>query len=197
MSRTILAPVQQAPWGVIADLRGPLPLAMRQPAAASLRRANMMLHNAMITLERNRVGRPEAARRVHYQCNRALDLLLAEASAPPWRMAYAFDRVGLLAQLQDRQDEAETWYLRSLGLLHMGTWPPTAWNAITCYNLAVLYDGQGKWDLGLSLVAYARTLPRSYRPAGSVRAHARAPFDPNRSLFSQVFGDTEAPRRPG
>ncbi|MFW6200156.1 MAG: tetratricopeptide repeat protein [Gemmatimonadota bacterium] len=111
----------KGPWGVVTATSGPQePPASRHP---DLQRADALLRRGMVALDKSRPRRLDEAEGCF---RRALDLLEGVLDEPHPRISYALDRIGLVCHLQDRLEEAEALYLRSLKILREGE-KPSRW----------------------------------------------------------------------
>jgi hypothetical protein len=109
--------------------------------AHDLRKANALLREGMIALTKSEprdLGRAERCFRA------ALQFLLEHLPLSHSKVSYAFDRIGLVCQMQERESEAHELYIRSLDPFANGISQPTIWNEITLLNLAILYGRHGR-----------------------------------------------------
>jgi hypothetical protein len=121
-SELLLAPAQRGSWGVVTRLAGPPdPAGSPETAAAALRQADGCLRHGMILLAKKSI---EDCVIVAEDCFRdGLSRLLADVGEMHPKVAYACDRIGLVCQLQGREEEAEAMYLRAIALVGRGDVP--------------------------------------------------------------------------
>lgn len=145
-SDLLLAPAHRGPWGVVTSLVGPPdPPGAAGAAAAAARDADASLRRGMILLSKKSV---EDAVAVAEECFReALSLLISTVSEMHPKVAYACDRIGLVCQIQGREEEAEAMYLRAVALRDACAWDRTLWDEVTLLNLAILYNDQGRYGI--------------------------------------------------
>ncbi len=161
----VLAPAQRGPWGLVTRLVGPPDPAGATPSEAdALRRADGSLRHGMILLTK-RPGEdyvPAAE-----QCFRdALSMLLSGVCEVHPKMAYACDRIGMVCQIQGKDEEAEEMYLRAIAIRDAGAWSPTLWDEVTLINLATLYADQGKHVLQDAMLERLQKLRRADERSG-------------------------------
>jgi len=102
-----------------------------------------LIASAWSALERDKTNPALAERR----CRQALSLLVpAVGDGHPFTAA-AFDALAWSLDLQKRDQEAETFYLRSLAAQQAAGWPPTVCDDLTGLRLMQLYGRMGKHRL--------------------------------------------------
>jgi hypothetical protein len=174
----LLAPAHRGSWGVVTRLGGPPdPPGATGAAAAALHQADCSLRRGMILLAKKSADDYVA---VAEECFRdALSTVLSTVGEMHPKMAYACDRVGLVCQIQGREEEAEAMYLRAIALRDAGAWERTLWDEVTLLNLAILYADQGRYGLrDAMLERLEETRLRDEGPGDS------SPEDPDQLEFS-------------
>jgi hypothetical protein len=87
----------------------------------------------------------------------AISLLRGARDAPPAVWALAFDRLAWLCDAQGREEDAESFYLRSLSAQEAAGWPPVVCDELTMLRLAGLYRRQERSALAHAVLTRLRS----------------------------------------
>ncbi len=100
-------------------------------------------------------GPPNYAR-AEIALREAVSLLRGTEEVNPAVLAVAFDKLGWVCDAQGRDDDAESYYLRSLAAQKAAGWPPVVCDELTMLRLAQLYRRRGQPVLGKAVLARLR-----------------------------------------
>ena len=152
-----------------------------------------LIASAWSALEREKTNPALAERR----CRQALSLLVPAVGDEHPFTAAALDALAWALDLQKRNQEAETYYLRSLAAQQAAGWPPTVCGDLTGLRLMGLYGRMGEHRLKRAVHDWFRTRDqcscrRSWGGPGTreakaiIEAHRAVSPRTKRSCLSQL-----------